>query len=136
MSEQVIAPRQRPIGVTIISILEALGGLFYIILGILAFVVGSAAGAQNAALGAAGSIAGVILIIIGLIALFLAWGLWTLKRWAFWVTAVLQALAFIFGLISIIGGNHSAQTIIQAVVALVIVVYLFADRNVRAAFRT
>jgi hypothetical protein len=136
MSEPMLTPRQRPVGVTIISILDGILGVLYILGGILTFSLGSAAAGRVPAAGTLGATAGVIFVIIGIITLVLAWGLWSLKKWAYWITAVLQALSLLFGLISIVGGNHSANTVIQTVIALIVVVYLFADQNVRAAFRT
>jgi uncharacterized membrane protein (DUF2068 family) len=39
-----------------------------------------------------GMIVGSCSILIGLLAPFLAWGVWKLKRWAFWLTAVLTSI--------------------------------------------
>ncbi|GHO89261.1 DUF2127 domain-containing protein [Dictyobacter formicarum] len=120
MMNNTLVPQRRPLGVTIIAVLEAIGGVFEILGGILLLNVSAAAA--------------IIAIIMGIIALVLAWGLWTLKPWAFWVAVVLEAISLVYGIFLLVNGNTGA--LLQAVIALAILIYLFADRNVRAAFRT
>jgi uncharacterized membrane protein (DUF2068 family) len=113
--------RTRPLGITIIAVIVAIYGILNIISGI-------------ALLGASATI-GVISIILGVLDLVLAWGLWTLQRWAFWATALIEVLSLINGIFGLTqGGGVSA--ILSIVIPLIILIYLFADRNVRAAFRT
>ena len=122
------ASRRRPLGITIIAVLVAIGGIFTIIISLLAlFAVGT---------NALGVGLLVFAIILGIIDLVLAYGLWTLKKWAFWTTAVLEAISLASALIGIASGNRTSSQITSLVFAVVILIYLFADRNVRAAFRT
>ncbi|TMD85905.1 MAG: hypothetical protein E6I79_13345 [Chloroflexi bacterium] len=98
------APRRRPLGVSIIAVLVAIQGIFFLILGILALVAvivaaNSAGTTVNgyAITGAtvsaiAGVLAGIFLVV-GLVSLLFAWGLWTLKRWAFWATVIIEPLS-------------------------------------------
>ena len=85
-------PRRRPLGVSIIAILEAIEGIFFLVLAILALVaVIAAANSAGATIvngytitgavvsAVAGVLAGVFLVV-GLLSLLFAWGLWTLKR--------------------------------------------------------
>lgn len=111
--------RTRPLGVTIIAILVAIGGILEIIGGIALLAV---------------PFFGLFTIIIGVLSLILAWGLWTLQSWAFWATIILQAISGIENLISLIRGNGGA--VISLIVAVVIIAYMLYDRNVRVAFRT
>jgi len=85
-------------------------------------------------MGAYGTL-GVITLIIGVLYLILAWGLWTVQTWAFWGTVILAVLTIIN---SIIGLGHGvpATGIVSLILAVVVLIYMFADRNVRAAFRT
>lgn len=113
--------RTRPLGITIIAVIVAIYGILNIIAGI-------------ALMGASTTI-GVISLVLGILDLVLAWGLWTLQRWAFWATALIEALSLINGIFGMMyGGGVSA--ILSIVIPLIILIYLFADRNVRAAFRT
>jgi uncharacterized membrane protein (DUF2068 family) len=120
MVNNTLVPRQRPVGVTVIAVLEAIAAVLEILGGI--FLLSTS------------TTLGVIAIVVGVIYLVLAWGLWTLKPWAFWITAVLNALAVVSGIYMLIQGNYAS--IVETIVALAVLVYLFADHNVRAAFRT
>src|SRR5437016_2536069 len=79
--------RTRPLGITILAVLVAVYG----ILGLIGGVV---------VLGTSLSV-GIIALILGVLELVLAWGLWTLQRWAFWTTAVIEGLAVLDGIFAI-----------------------------------
>src|SRR5437899_1784017 len=111
----------RPLGITIIAIIAAIHGVIAIIGGI--------------TLMGASMTPAVIAVVLGVLELALAWGLWTLQKWAFWATVVLEVLIvlnslFAFSQRMIPGG------VVDLVIALIVLIYLFADRNVRTAFRT
>ena len=116
--------RKRPLGITIIAIIVAIYGILSIIGGL-------------ALLGASAT-AAIIAIVIGVLQLVLAWGLWTLQRWAFWATVIIEVLAVINGVLAMTGNSTvgRAPGIFGIIIALIVLIYLFADRNVRAAFRT
>ncbi len=137
-----MAPRRRPLGVTIIAILVALQGVFLLAVGGLAFVVVLGALLTGHAplfshVLVVGIIGGVFLIVDVLL-LLVAWGLWTLKRWAFWFTVVTQILSLLGSIVTLnqTGNGTTTTTTSNIVIAIIILIYLFADRNVRAAFRT
>ncbi len=113
--------RTRPLGITIIAIIVAIYGVIGIISGITLLGVSMTSA--------------VITVVLGVLELVLAWGLWTLQKWAFWATVVIEVLALLNGIFAftqrIIPGG-----ITNIVIALIILIYLFADPNVRAAFRT
>jgi len=106
----------RPTGVTILAILEAIAGVYYLATGIsvsiyrtlvrLAFGIASI---DSGFLGAA-------LIIVGLISLFLAWGLWAGQRWARMTALVFAILNLIVSLVS--------RNLIGFVIEIIIVYYL------------
>ena len=81
-----------------------------------------------------------MLIIAGILAvleLVLAWGLWTLQTWAFWATVAIEVLSIINSLFGLTQRNTSLfATLVSLIIPVIILIYLFADRNVRAAFRT
>ncbi len=112
--------RSRPLGITIIAIIMAILGILGIISGLLSLSTGALA---------------IITLILGILELVLAWGLWTLQTWAFWATVILEILVLLNGIFAFT--QHSTGPgIVAIVVAIIILVYMFADRNVRAAFRT
>ena len=128
--------RPRPLGITIIAIIlgiSAVLGLIAIILGLVALGAAHLGGA----LATAAIVALIIAAVFALLELFLAWGLWTLKPWAFWATAVIEAIRILDALYALFV-QHAAlgAAILGLIIPLIILIYLFADRNVRAAFHT
>lgn len=141
----------RPVGVTILAILDFLGALACIGLGILMFLgggLGAIAGARasdgsggfGALIGALGAAAGVVFLICGVIGFFLGWGLWKLKNWARIVTIILTALNIAFSLFGLVGVvthfnviSFVFTLVFLALYALIIWYLLTAD--VKAAFQ-
>ena len=78
--------RRRPLGITIIAILLFISAVIEIIGGV-SSVIGSTP---------TGTISDVLLgwfpLVLGVIELVLAWGLWTIKPWAYWGTLVVEIL--------------------------------------------
>ncbi len=113
--------RERPFGVTVIAILEIIGGLVLIGLGAFFAAVGMAAGVipffglpiSIVYIGLA-----IILIILGLIAFAIAYGLWTGKGWAWTVALVFSIIGIIIGLLNLPGG------IINIIINAIIIYYL------------
>jgi uncharacterized membrane protein (DUF2068 family) len=114
--------RERPLGISIIAVILAIQGILGIIGGILLL---------------AGRVPtlGIITLILGVLYLVLAWGLWSLKPWAFWGTVILEVLTLINGIFGLVTGRATTG-ILSLIFAVVVLVYMFADRNVRVAFRT
>jgi uncharacterized membrane protein (DUF2068 family) len=118
--------RQRPLGVTIIAILLIIGG----VLGLIATITGIIA-IHSAIL----QVALIIGLIIAVAEIVLGWGLWTLKRWAFWATVIIEVINIIDAIINYTGSHSIASLLLAILIPVIILIYLFADRNVRAAFR-
>lgn len=112
--------RRRPLGVTIIAILVAIGAIFEIIAGLALLVIFPPLG--------------IFALIVGVVSLFVAWGLWTLKPWAFWLVVIVEVIHLIQAILSMARGQGTG--IGDLVIPIIILLYLFLDRNVRAAFRT
>lgn len=126
--------RQRPVGITVISVVLAVSGVLTIITGILGlFSLSNASSAVQTSV-LTGSI---IALIGGILNLLLAWGLWTLKRWAFWATVIIEVLNVLVGLYDWIGLHVDLLSVLLSIgLPIFILIYLFVDHNVRAAFRT
>jgi uncharacterized membrane protein (DUF2068 family) len=110
--------RQRPLGVTIIAIITAIAGIYEIIIGLLTLII----------------LIGIVPLILGILELILAWGLWNLRRWAFWATVVIAALNLINDIIDTT--RNGVSHIIGIVLWVIVLLYMLLDPNVRAAFRT
>jgi hypothetical protein len=102
----------RPVGVTILAILDFLGAAICILGGIGMLVGGGAiataisrqAGASGAGIVAGlGAALGVVFLVCAAISALLGWGLWTLKNWARIITIVLLALDIGLSLLGLVG---------------------------------
>ena len=124
--------RKRPLGVTIIALIEIIGAIALLLVSFAAISTSF----------------GISMVIAAIIRLIVVWGLWTLKRWAFWVAVVFEALHFCYNLYDLLTNHNTAietatgmsvtkgSVLFSLILSLVILMYLFADRHVRAAFRT
>ena len=81
---QNVSTAKRPLGITIISILLFITAIIDIVGGIFGLIGTRPSGSFNDIL------VDYFPLIIGVIELVLAWGLWTLKPWAYWATLILE----------------------------------------------
>jgi len=110
---------QRPVGISVISVLEALGG-------VLLFIAATALAALSTArsslqdwietysaisipnlgdlIGAIALGIAAVLVIFGILALVSAYGLWTGKGWAWYLSVILLVIWLILSLLSLPGG--------------------------------
>ncbi len=128
--------RRRPIGVSIIAVLVAIGGIITLIGALyLFFGVGVFGFQLPGNLRGFAAWFGFFAALIGLIQLFFAWGLWTLKKWAFWAVVIIEVVNIIQILITWLGHySNFGSFLLSLVIPVIILVYFLADRNVREAF--
>jgi len=107
--------KHRPLGVTIVAILTAIGGLIFLGSGLVLLIVGI----------------GVILLALGIAYLVMAYGLWNGRRWAWTITLILSVIGIVVAIASIVAGNVSA--IISIIIHAVVIYYLYRP-NVKAFF--
>src|SRR5260370_16965013 len=81
---QNVSTTKRPLGITIIAILLFIQAVFEIVTGIFSFIGHIITNPLS------GLLVGWIPLVVGILLFILAWGLWTLKPWAYWVTLVLD----------------------------------------------
>ncbi|MDH4215060.1 MAG: hypothetical protein OEV85_14180 [Candidatus Thorarchaeota archaeon] len=112
----------RPLGVSILAVLNILGGIFQVFTGYLAVMAAMLFGP----LGFLFAIIGGVLLFLGLISIIIGWGLWALKSWA-WM------IALIVNFINLILNVFSAGWI-SAIINLIVIVYLFQG-DVKSRFR-
>jgi hypothetical protein len=129
------APRKRPAGIKLIAVLVCIQGVFRL-LAALFFLLGALLGgwALTTSSVIAGIIAALLLAILGLATLFLAWGLWTLKRWAYWGTVALMALDLLGDLFEFTLPFASIWTILGPVIPAAVLIYFLVASDVRRAF--
>ncbi|MFW9788241.1 MAG: hypothetical protein ACFFE2_16615 [Candidatus Thorarchaeota archaeon] len=113
----------RPLGVTILAILNIIGGLFSLLGAVGLMALGAMAGPF---LGPFAFVVGAILALLGLLNLIVGWGLWALKSWA-WM------LALIINIINLILNALTAAWL-AAIINLIVVIYL-QQGDIKSRFR-
>ena len=116
----------RPLGITILAILEILGGL-----ALLAGGAGLAAAAAFGVFGFGFAALGGLLVILGLLSFVVAFGLWTGRGWALTIGMILAIISVITNIVSIASGSFGS--IFGLIIALIIIYYLTRP-HVRAFF--
>ncbi len=129
---QNVSTTRRPLGITIIAILLFISAVIEIIGGLTSVIGTPPTGTASDVL------LGWFPLVMGIIELVLAWGLWTLKPWAYWGTLVVEIviiLVHFFGFLNL-PRTHSVLAVISGgIVSIIIVIYLLLNRHVRRAFR-
>jgi len=136
-------PKQRLASVTIIAVLQILDGLWGLASGCALLAGGGALAAfitrfveaprwVGGTLGGALALVGLVLILFALLDFVLAWGIWTLHRWAWWLTMVTAVLSVLGSLGTLSGGN---VTSIPVVVMDGLTIVLLLTSDVRRALR-
>lgn len=138
--QQAIYPR-RPVGVSIIAVLVGIEAVILLFLAIISlFLVvlpgwtastgGGPTGARIVAL-----VVGLLFLLFGAVSFFLAYGLWTLKRWAFLWVVIVEGASVIFGMVGFLLGSQGGRSIWSLIIPIAILLYFLLDSRVRAAFR-
>lgn len=139
---------ERPIGVTILAVLEFLTAGACILIGLLLLVgggmMGAMAGGSDASgmmnmLGALGAVAGVVVIVLSAIPLLVGIGLWKLKNWARILVIVFSCLGVLSNLIGLLGGLTAGEmfSVGSSVVGLginVLIIWYMFQPHVKQAF--
>ncbi|MFL5628717.1 MAG: hypothetical protein ACJ788_24315 [Ktedonobacteraceae bacterium] len=127
--------RSRPLGITIIAAVLGISALLALIVLILGLTHVSMLG-LGAQMSPAESLVLLIAVGLGIFEVALAWGLWTLKPWAFWTAVIVEAIRFIVALYTVfLLQRVFISGILGLIIPLIVLIYLFADSGVRAAFR-
>ena len=125
--------RSRPFGVTIIAILLFISAVIGIIGGLTSVIGTTPTGTFSDVL------LGWFPLAMSVIELVMAWGLWTVKPWAYWGTLIVEVVRILIHFFGFLGlpKNHSALAVVSGgVISIIIVIYLLVDRHVRRAFQT
>jgi uncharacterized membrane protein HdeD (DUF308 family) len=107
IGNQMESHKNRPLGVTIIAVLTAIGGIIFLASGAVLLQIGI----------------GIIFLALGVAYLVMAYGLWTGKRWAWTITLILSGIGIILAVISIAAGNIGS--IVSIIIHAVVIYYLY-----------
>ena len=124
---------RRPTGVTIIAILNIIGGIIMLFGGIALVAAGSIlpsfqmtdelSGVPSWLIGTGAIAMGIIVIILGIISFVVAYGLLKGAGWAWSLTVVLSIVSIVLNAISIASGNFGG--IISIIISAIILYYLY-----------
>ena len=107
--------KHRPLGVTIIAVLNVIAGIIAIAVGIPALIV----------------VVGVVFIAVGIASLVMAYGLWKGRSWAWTITLILSGIGIIVGIAHLVARQTGA--IVEIIIYAIIIYYLYRP-NVKAFF--
>ena len=128
---------QRPLGVTILAVLDILGGIGALLLGLvymaLSAQIGKVIGGGGlfALFGAFIVVLGIIFFILGILAIAVGWGFWKGSGWAWIFSLVLYVIVIILGVASLTVGDVAS---IVLVLIGALLVYYMSRPNVKAWF--
>jgi hypothetical protein len=132
----------RPLGVTIIAILMAIGGIAMIVAGVSALFLGSliplagqtqdfAGNISSTMLGGFAVASGAVMLALGIASLVIAYGLFKGRGWAWTAAVVLSIIGIVMSVVSIVTGNFGS--IISLIINGIIIYYLYRP-HVKAYF--
>jgi uncharacterized membrane protein HdeD (DUF308 family) len=107
IGNQMESHKNRPLGVTIIAVLTAIGGIIFLASGAVLLLIGI----------------GFIFLALGVAYLVMAYGLWNGKRWAWTITLILSVIGIILAGVSIAAGNIGS--ILSIIIQAVVIYYLY-----------
>jgi hypothetical protein len=124
LGKSIQAVRRRPISIRNMAVFELCGALGCIVL--LCFV-------------SPHSRDFVALIVEGVWGLLVAYGLWTLKFWAFWCTVIFETSSILYEAFLVSSpayrNMHIVFPVFGILMSLLTLAYLFLDRSIKPAFR-
>ena len=126
-------PYQRPTGVTILAVLQLIGGILSVLGGIgLLFAGATATPDGPGANSGVATVFGFGLIVSGTIGLIAGYGLFTLKGWGWLLAVIFSILNVLSSLWNLIQGNAILSAIVGLVVSGLILYYLYTPTVKRA----
>ncbi|MFQ5820205.1 MAG: hypothetical protein ACE5I5_09485 [Candidatus Heimdallarchaeota archaeon] len=111
---------ERPTGVTILSVLAFIVGIFGALGGLLVVATGTAAAAYGFGIeGGLAVVIGALVLIVGLLWLAVGWGLWNINKWGYQLAMILAIIGIILALPGIAGAG-----IVTIIINGIIIYYL------------
>ena len=129
----------RPRGVTIAAALVGALGVLSILFGGLALAAVALGGTDatvDAETARGVAVIGVAFLALGTAQAFVAWALWNLKRWAWWLTIVLQGISVLEALaaMAFTEVTNVDAAVFTSLAFSVVVIGYFMTKGVRTAF--
>ena len=118
----------RPTGITILSILAGLGGVFGLLGGFAVMALG------GAVFGGMGVVLGLAILAYAGLSLALAWAFWTLKPWGWPLGVVVAAAGIILAVVQLIGANANIVSTIISIGIDGVILYYLNQPGIKALF--
>jgi hypothetical protein len=139
MTTTVVQPAEvhRPLGVTILAILQLIAGLLGLCLPTIFLIGGTLVallGPVGTMVGVLGILAGLVMLIGPLLHLIVAIGALSLRRWAWWLGLIATGVDVLGAALNIWNGAGLIAAILPVGFSLLVFVYLLTP-GVRQAFR-
>jgi hypothetical protein len=131
-------PKSRPLGVTIIAILNIIGGVIMLIFGIGLVILGAVLPTlppsvfNQSLFGGVGIAFGAVLVALAIVSFIVAYGLLKGRGWAWTVTLILSIISIVWNAITIATAANFGG-IISIIISAVIIYYLYRP-HVKAYF--
>ena len=120
--------KDRPLGLSIISILVGIEAIFQILLS-LAFFGLSVAGVFSITYAGPALvmlILGLIVLVVGIVELGVSMGLWSGERWAWTVTVIVVWIDIVFDVIGgFVGTQSFTSTMLSMIIPLIVLIYMY-----------
>ncbi len=124
----------RPLGVTILAILAAIGGVFGILGGIGIVFGGALIATVAGGLGAIVSLLGLLLLVLSVAELVLAYGFWMLRTWAWQLGFALEVASVALAILQLLFGGAGLGSVVITLIVAGIILYYLNTPEVRKAF--
>jgi len=124
----------RPTGITILAVLFAIGGVLGILAGVALLGVGAIAAGSG--LGGLAAIFGIIALALGAAEIAEAYGLWTLKPWAWTLGIGLAIVSLAFIVLQAVLSGNIVDTLVSSIISIVIwgvVLWYLMQPQIKAA---
>jgi len=120
--------KDRPLGLSIISILVGIEAILQILASLALFGL-SVAGMFTVTYAGPGLvllILGLIILIVGIVELAVAMGLWSGEKWAWTVTMIVVWIDIVFDIIGgFVGTQSFTATIVSMILPLIVLIYMY-----------
>jgi hypothetical protein len=116
----------RPIGITLLAVLEILGAIVLLGLGAMftfgGGAIAAATGTLSSVVGPVIGVVGIVFLVLGIAELVVAYGFLKGMAWSWWIEVVLTALGLIIMVFSLVRGNVSS--IISIIIGALVLYYM------------
>jgi hypothetical protein len=109
----------RPMGITILAVLSAIGGVLAILASLALIGLSGAVGVGG------GMIIGLFVLVVGVLELAFAYGAWTLKPWAWTVGVAVEVLSLVSSALTVATGGSISSQLISILISAAIIYYMF-----------